>query len=105
MVAIRGTSRESINGKVLVSSLDFLASSPLFGSVVWSSFFVRILGKGDFLLGFSFVFDSFQFFVPYLLAAPTWSMSVFAAIVAKTCSILSSFLILDLLFESFPLRC
>ena len=66
-----------------------LLGNPLFWSMACSSFFVVILSKRDFFLESSFVFDSFQFFVPYLSAAPTWGMSV----VAKLCCVLSSFLV------------
>ena len=84
-----GVSPRSIISVLLISSLEVFASNPLFWSMACSSFFVVILSKRDFFLESSFVFDSFQFFVPYLSAAPTWGMSV----VAKLCCVLSSFLV------------
>ena len=90
LVGSGGISLKSFVILVLVSSLEILASSPLFWSMIWSSFFVKVLSKRGF---FSFVFYSFQFFVPYLLAAPTRSVSVFVAVVAKSYCILSSFLV------------
>ena len=78
---------------ILISSLEILASIPLFWSMIWSSFFVVILSEGDFLLGSSFVFNALQFFVSYLSEAPTSGKSICAEVFEKSGCVLSYFLV------------
>ena len=88
-----GIARKPIVSIVLVSSFEILASNPSLWSIVWSSFFVVVLSQRDFSFGISVVFDSILFFGSYLFAAPTWGMTICAAVVAKSCCILCSFLV------------
>ena len=91
LISCGGISRGPVISVVLNSSLETLASDPLFWSMARSSFFVVVLSKLFYQQFFRFGLS--QFFVSYLVAAPPWGMSVSAAEVANSCCTLSSSLV------------
>ena len=89
----RSSTLQIILSIIWISSLGRLRTViPLSGPMAWSSFLLYSSVKVNFFRS-SLIFDLLQLFVSFFLPAPTWGLSICAALITKSNSVLSSLLV------------